>query len=342
MKHTRKALLAVLSGILLLQLWPARRPENPPVRAEPPWSPEVATIMRRACYDCHSHETRWPWYAYVAPPRWYLVGEVERARAVLDFSDWKRTRPHARRLILERAVARAVEGEMAPEAYRLAHPEARLSDQDRQLLAAWLEGYRDSLRPLAEPNWELFRLPSRLWNGETVLAAGSWRGARGTVRLDRALLQVEGKTALRVEGQGVVLAGPGATVSAAPGVVVLGPDRPLARPIRLELPDLSQTTLSFCRDDGELGERNERSLKVYSGHGQFLLLEPELELGRFARSAPEALTAAEAMLAQDPRTRLDIWRKRFRPGWARELERLAREKPRGAVLEVDPGERGPR
>lgn len=338
----RKGILAVLAVILLLQLWPSRQPDNPPVRSEPPWSPAVATIMRRACYDCHSHETRWPWYAWVAPPRWYLVREVERARAVLDFSDWKRYRPHARRLILERAVARAVEGEMAPESYRLAHPEARLSDEDRRVLATWLEGYRERLRPLAEPNWQLFRLPARAWNGEPVLVAGSWRGARGEVRLEHALLQVEEKTVLQVEGSGVVVTGPEVNLTAGPGVVVLGPGHPLERPVRLWLPDLSQTTLSFCRDDGELGERNERSLKVYCGHGQFLLLEPELELGRFARSPSEALTAAEAMLAQDPRTRLDIWRKRFRRSWARELERMARESPRGATLEVDPGERGPR
>ena len=49
---------------------------------------DVQWILRRACYDCHSTETRWPIWAYVAPLSWQVVGDVERARSVLNFSDW--------------------------------------------------------------------------------------------------------------------------------------------------------------------------------------------------------------------------------------------------------------
>ena len=67
------------------QLVPVER-TNPPVEAEIVAEPEVHALLRRACYDCHSHETVWPWYAWVAPVSWLVAHDVDHAREELDFS----------------------------------------------------------------------------------------------------------------------------------------------------------------------------------------------------------------------------------------------------------------
>ena len=68
-------LVVVLFG--LIQLVPVQR-TNPPVVAEPPWdSPETRALAVRACFDCHSNETVWPWYAYVAPVSWLVAHDTD-------------------------------------------------------------------------------------------------------------------------------------------------------------------------------------------------------------------------------------------------------------------------
>ena len=61
---------------------------NPPVESDIPTSPAVKAVLRRACYDCHSHETVWPWYSRIAPMSWLLVRDVQEGRAELNFSTW--------------------------------------------------------------------------------------------------------------------------------------------------------------------------------------------------------------------------------------------------------------
>jgi hypothetical protein len=61
---------------------------NLPVESDIPTSPAVKAVLRRACYDCHSHETVWPWYSRIAPMSWLLVRDVQEGRAELNFSTW--------------------------------------------------------------------------------------------------------------------------------------------------------------------------------------------------------------------------------------------------------------
>src|SRR5689334_23582497 len=78
---------AAVIGLLLAQLIPVDR-RNPPVQAEVQASAEARVLLRRACYDCHSNETVWPWYARVAPVSWVVVHDVRRGRDVVNFSTW--------------------------------------------------------------------------------------------------------------------------------------------------------------------------------------------------------------------------------------------------------------
>lgn len=336
--------------VLALQLVPGPPRTNPPVEAEPAWSPQVGAIMRRACYDCHSNETRWPWYSQVAPLSWWMAEEVNLGRSRLNFSTWSRMRPAVRKMVLERSIARGLAEDMAPAGYRMAHPEASLTEEDRLVLQDWLAGYREELRQ-ETLLWELFHLPARAWDQKGSLPPGSWQVAELSrsepLELAGGLLMVEGLTRLPggVRGEGVLLLcgqverlGP-----VEPGVTVLGPGKASPeRPVRLRLPDLSERMLIFCRDDGELGELYERTIHVLYGHGSYLLLEPELERGMTAHSVEQALRAAEQLLAQDPNTRMTVWRRRYRRDWQRELQAMALESPQGAHFELHPGERMPR
>ena len=96
--------------------------------------PEVASLVRRACYDCHSHETGWPWYAYVAPVSWLVADDVRVARRKLNFSQWNLLGPEMSRTRLKEACEEVKEGGMPLWNYLLMHPEARLTAEDIKTL----------------------------------------------------------------------------------------------------------------------------------------------------------------------------------------------------------------
>lgn len=131
------ALLAVLASI---QFATVDR-TNPPVEAEISAPPEVQTILRRVCYDCHSYETVWPWYSRVAPMSWLVARDVNEGRAELNFSVWGKY-PEEKRAKNIREIGEEVEeGEMPLWPYLLAHPEAQLSAEEKAALLAWARAH---------------------------------------------------------------------------------------------------------------------------------------------------------------------------------------------------------
>lgn len=144
---TRRVALIIVAAIaglavscfLMIQLIPfGRTHSNPPVVAEPAWpDPAVRDLAVRACFDCHSNETKWPWYADVAPVSWALDLDVIRGRRELNFSEWN---GNPRRL---RDLSRVVqEGRMPPLTYILTHPAAKLSAAEKAQLQAGLAGLK--------------------------------------------------------------------------------------------------------------------------------------------------------------------------------------------------------
>lgn len=116
---------------LAIQLVPYGRDHtNPPVLQEPAWdSPQTRALAQRACFDCHSNETVWPWYSSIAPVSWLTQRDVDEGRAKLNFSEWGRGEQEADEIA---EVIR--EGEMPMPIYLLQHPEARLSAAEKQAL----------------------------------------------------------------------------------------------------------------------------------------------------------------------------------------------------------------
>jgi hypothetical protein len=120
-----------------IQLVPVER-GNPPVAFDLPSPPPVRAILERSCYDCHSHETDWPWYAYVAPVSWKVGHDVAEARSELNFSTWRAYRPEKRERLLEDVIEEVDDEHMPPWYYMLLHPEARLSADERETLRGWI------------------------------------------------------------------------------------------------------------------------------------------------------------------------------------------------------------
>lgn len=114
---------------------------NPPVSGDLAAPPDVTEIIRRACYDCHSNETKWPWYSRIAPASWLAYRHVTQARARLNFSDWTDYAydPGTESLKLDEIEKLIRSGAMPPWYYRLTHSDARLTDAQRAAVLSWIE-----------------------------------------------------------------------------------------------------------------------------------------------------------------------------------------------------------
>lgn len=117
-------------------------PRNPPTDpAACMWNdrrihPQVAAVLQRACADCHSHETRWPWYSQISPVNWLVARDVRKGRAKLNFSKWTGASRN-----VSQDIADAIDkGSMPPKEYVWMHPESKLSQADKDLLFAWADG----------------------------------------------------------------------------------------------------------------------------------------------------------------------------------------------------------
>ncbi len=130
------ACVATVAALGLLQLIPVDR-SNPPVEREIPVAPQLKSVLKRACYDCHSNETVWPWYSRVAPISWLVAWDVKEGREELNFSTWNRYDEKQRAKKIKESWEEVEEGEMPPWFYVPLHPQARLSDGDRRILRAW-------------------------------------------------------------------------------------------------------------------------------------------------------------------------------------------------------------
>jgi len=155
-KWIKRIFLTLLAVFVVIQLVPVDR-TNPPVdpakKLQPP--PEVEAILREACYDCHSNETRWPWYSYVAPVSWWIANHVQDGRRGLNLSDWADLKPgledtqlngqpytavEYKRKILSDMETDMQEGRMPIASYLLIHHDARVTPEQYRVVSDWLDG----------------------------------------------------------------------------------------------------------------------------------------------------------------------------------------------------------
>ena len=133
----RRLLSGALILLVLIQLVPTWLwNTNPAVVSQPTWdSPQTQALVQRACFDCHSNQTTWPRYSYVAPASWLITRDVISGRRHLNFDDWQSSLARQDRFPLDQQIQREVSrGEMPPSYFTLLHPNAALTDAEKQQL----------------------------------------------------------------------------------------------------------------------------------------------------------------------------------------------------------------
>ena len=144
MKLIKRILLGLLVLLVIAQFI---RPdyENPPVDASQDFiqvsSPpsEIAATLKAACYDCHSHETVYPWYAQVSPVSWWIQHHVEEGREHLNFSIWETYNAKKKAHKMEECYEEVEEGEMPLQGYDLMHGDAKLSPAQKTALVDYFK-----------------------------------------------------------------------------------------------------------------------------------------------------------------------------------------------------------
>jgi hypothetical protein len=152
-RFLRWLLLGLVIALVVSQFIPVDR-SNPPadpgkdIAARIPPPPPVAAALERACRDCHSNRTRWPWYSRVAPVSWVVVSDVKDGRRHLNFSEWgayDESRAHTK---LQEICDEVTSGGMPDFKYTLIHRDAALSPQEVSAICGWTKA---SLAGLKRP-----------------------------------------------------------------------------------------------------------------------------------------------------------------------------------------------
>lgn len=130
------SLIALFLTLVLIQFIPVKR-TNPPIETEVTAPDQAKAILRKACYDCHSNTTRWPWYSSIAPVSWLISRDVTEARQELNFTAWNRYSLKKQASLREDVWKQVEEGHMPPLRYRLMHPQARLAHAEKEVLRTW-------------------------------------------------------------------------------------------------------------------------------------------------------------------------------------------------------------
>lgn len=108
--------------------------------------PDVRAILDRSCRDCHSNDTRWPWYSHVAPISWFLLSHVNGGRERLNYSQWTSYDSDDQDKFLGGMCSLPKKGRMPLPSYLWIHRDAKLSDADVKTLCAWSDKMRDTLQ----------------------------------------------------------------------------------------------------------------------------------------------------------------------------------------------------
>jgi len=146
----KKILLAILVLLIIVQFIPIDR-SIPEINPEQDFlkavnaPQEMASLIKSACYDCHSYHTTYPWYAQIAPVSFFLQGHINGGRDEMNFSEWGTYSKEKAQHKLEECAEMVSEGKMPMKSYTNLHSEARLSDVQKQSLTQWFKQLHQSM-----------------------------------------------------------------------------------------------------------------------------------------------------------------------------------------------------
>ncbi len=145
-----KLLLALFAVFVIIQFIPANLPvvvkENKDdLMATTDVPPDIARQLKTSCYDCHSNETSYPWYSYVAPVSFLVSRDTREGRRKLNFSIWNNLSKVKKAKYLDNINDEVSEGEMPMQIYTYLHSGSKLSQKEREAIAQWADNYAESL-----------------------------------------------------------------------------------------------------------------------------------------------------------------------------------------------------
>jgi len=149
-KKIKIFIYSLLGIFLLLQIYPSKRPEITDINKDDLLKNEdvpknISSMLRSACYDCHSNETIYPWYANIAPLKWWIYDHIEEGREELNFSEWNSLNKADKAEALDDIATEVMDNKMPLESYPITHPKAKLSEADRQAISDWAETFSEKL-----------------------------------------------------------------------------------------------------------------------------------------------------------------------------------------------------
>ncbi|HSZ72165.1 MAG TPA: heme-binding domain-containing protein [Cytophagaceae bacterium] len=139
---TKKIIIGIILLLVAIQVIRIDK-TNPPVDKSKDFitlthpSEEIRAMLVTSCYDCHSHETTYPWYSNVAPASWFLKNHINDGRKHLNFSTWSDYSEKKQQHKLEECIDEVKEGEMPLTPYTWTHQHAALTPNQQEKLAAW-------------------------------------------------------------------------------------------------------------------------------------------------------------------------------------------------------------
>lgn len=152
-KTLKRILLGLLIVVVAIQFVRPNR-STPPLNAgidfltlvSPP--ADVTNTLKAACYDCHSYETKYPWYANVAPVSWWIGNHISEGREHLNFSEWGKYTIDRQAHKAEETHEEVAKGHMPLTSYPPLHPEARLTDAQREQLVTFFKNLEEELKSI--------------------------------------------------------------------------------------------------------------------------------------------------------------------------------------------------
>lgn len=147
----KKVLVVLLVAFIIIQFFPIDR-ENPPINKGMDFltiknTPEsTAALIRNGCYDCHSNETKYPWYTNIQPVAWFLKSHIDEGRKKLNFSTFATYEPKRQAHKLYETVEMLQSGEMPLDSYVLGHPEAQFTTEQRNELVKYFKLMENDIR----------------------------------------------------------------------------------------------------------------------------------------------------------------------------------------------------
>jgi hypothetical protein len=136
--------IAVSLFALAMQLIPAGTRNSPIVPSRTIYAtesmpPSVRTVFESSCMNCHSNQTYWPWYSYIAPVSWIVARDVHDGRRQMNFSEWGAYSPQKREQKLEEICEQIMNGDMPDGKYTFIHRNSRLTQEQREAVCEWTQ-----------------------------------------------------------------------------------------------------------------------------------------------------------------------------------------------------------